>query len=69
MVVLHLWQVAIQSNIIMGVQTNVSHLFPLMKYILHNIDHRQISEMTPLSKQISNALVFARLSHKIIQND
>ena len=56
-------------SVIMGVQTNVSHLFPLMKYILHNIYYRQISVMTTLSKKISNTLVFARLSHKIVQND
>ena len=61
------WQ--LEQHDIVGVQTNVSHLFPLMKYILHDIDYRQISVMAPLCEKISNTLFFARLSHKIVQND
>ena len=53
----------------MSIKADISHFFALMKYILDNIDDRQISMVTSFRKKIRNTFIFARLSHKIIQYD
>ena len=53
----------------MGIKTDISHFFALMKYILDNIDDRQISMMTSFRKKISNTFILARLCHEIVQYD
>jgi hypothetical protein len=39
----------------MSIKADISHFFALMKYILDNIDDRQISMMASFGKKISNA--------------
>jgi hypothetical protein len=53
----------------MSIKADISHFFALMKYILDNVDDRQISMMASFRKKISNTLIFARLSHKVVQYD
>ena len=59
----------LEQHDIMGVKADISHFFALMKYILDNIDDRQISVMTSFRKKISYTFVFTRLCHEIIQYD
>jgi hypothetical protein len=53
----------------MGIKADISHFFALMKYILDNIDDRQIPMMTSFRKKIRNTFILARLCHEIIQYD
>jgi hypothetical protein len=53
----------------MSIKADISHFFALMKYILDNIDDRQISMMTSFRKKINNTFILARLCHEIVQYD
>ena len=53
----------------MGIKADISNFFVLMKYILDNIDDRQITMMTSFRKKISQTFILARLCHKIVQYD
>ena len=37
---------------VVGIETDISSFFALVKYILNNMDHRQISAMTPFREEI-----------------
>jgi hypothetical protein len=53
----------------MSIKADISHFFALIKYILDNIDDRQVSMMTSFRKKISNTFILAGLSHKVVQYD
>ena len=54
---------------VVGIETDISSFFALVKYILNNMDHRQISAMTPFREEIGNTFISPWLIHKIVEDN